>query len=246
MDVADDVVDAGEYCRMVERHLCQRNQGHLVRIVGPSFELVCGWATRGIPLRVALHGVDRYVDRQATKGPRRRPIRIDYCEADVLDVFDEWRRATGTPRRAAAGDEHDADEEMPSARRSSSLAAHLDRAVARLAALHGRRDELGPDLSALADRLARELDGLRTQARTVRGDARARLLAMLNEWDDELLAAARSRLSPEDLARLTAQADAELRPFLARMDATAAAGATVALVGRLVREHYQLPFLRFD
>jgi hypothetical protein len=79
MDVADDAIDTGDYCRQVERHLCQRNHGHLVRIVGPAFDLVCGWATRGIPLRVALHGIDRYVDRQTQKAPRRRPIRVEFA-----------------------------------------------------------------------------------------------------------------------------------------------------------------------
>jgi hypothetical protein len=245
MDVGNDEVDAGEYCRQVERHLCQRNQGHLVRIVGPAFDLVCGWATRGVPLRVALHGIDRYVDRQAQKGPRRRPIRVDYCDADVLDVFDEWRRATGAPRRVEEPGT-DEDEGTSSGRRLPPLAAHLERAVARLTSLHGRRDALGPELSALADRLARELDGLRAQAKTARGDARARILAKLTELDDELLAAARLRLAAEDLTRLAAQADAELRPFRDRMAAEAAAAATHALVDRLVREHYQLPFLRLD
>ena len=245
MDVADDGLDAGEYCRQVERHLCQRNQGHLVRIVGPSFDLVCGWAARGIPLRIALHGIDRYVDRQAQKGPRRRPVRVDYCDADVLDVFDEWRRATGAPRRAEAPGGK-GDDDAPSARRLPPLAAHLERAIARLASLHGRREALGAEVTGLADRFARELDGLRTQAKTARGEARARILTRLNELDDELLAAARSTLSPEDLTRLTAQADAELRPFRDRMAAGAAAAATHALVDRLVRERCQLPFLRLD
>lgn len=245
MDLAGDAVDPGEYCRQVERHLCQRNQGHLVRIVGPSFDLVCGWAVRGIPLRLALHGIDRYVDRQAQKGPRRRPIRVDFCEADVLDVFDEWRRATGAPRRADA-DDAPGDGDTPATRRAPPLAAHLERVIARLAALHGRRDVLGPDVTALADRIARELDGLRADARTARGEARARLLTKLNELDDELLAAARATLAPDDLTRLSAQADAELRPFRDRMAAEAVAGATRALVDRLVRERYQLPFLRLD
>jgi hypothetical protein len=35
------------------------------------------------------------VDRFAAKGPRRRPVRVEFCDADVLDVFDEWRRAVG-------------------------------------------------------------------------------------------------------------------------------------------------------
>ena len=37
------VVD--DYCRQVEAYLCRKNDGHLVRIVGPAFEQVCGWAT---------------------------------------------------------------------------------------------------------------------------------------------------------------------------------------------------------
>jgi len=245
MDVADDRVDAGEYCRQVERHLCQRNQGHLVRIVGPSFDLVCGWAARGIPLRVALHGIDRYVDRQTQKSTRRRPVRVDHCDADVLDVFDEWRRATGAPRRAEATGAID-EEDVPSSRRSPPLAAHLERAIARLASLQSRRDALGAEMTELADRLARELDGLRARAKAARGEARAHILERLNELDEELLAAARSTLSTEDIERLTAQADAELRPFRGRMAVDVAASASRALVDRLVRERCQLPTLRLD
>ena len=245
MDVADEDLDPGEYCRQVERHLCQRNQGHLVRIVGPSFDLVCGWAARGIPLRVALHGIDRYVDRQAQKGTRRRPVRVDHCDADVLDVFDEWRRATGAPRRTETTAGTDG-EDAPSARRSPPLAAHLERVIARLASLHSRRDELGAEMTGLADRLARELDGLRAQAKAARGETRARILERLNHLDDDLLAAARATLSPEDLTRLTAQADAELRPFRGRMAVDVAASASRALVDRLVRERCQLPIVRLD
>src|SRR5882672_12638611 len=77
-----------DYCREIEAYLCRKNEGHLVRIVGPSFELVCGWAQRGVPLKVAFRGIDRYVERYYAKGPRRRPVRIDFCEADVLEIED--------------------------------------------------------------------------------------------------------------------------------------------------------------
>ena len=84
-----------EYCREIESYLCQKNGGHLIRVVGPSFEMVSKWAADGVPLKVAFRGIDRYCERHDKKGPRRRPVRIDFCEADVLDVFDEWRRALG-------------------------------------------------------------------------------------------------------------------------------------------------------
>ena len=66
----------------------------------------------GVPLTVAMRGIDRYFERYYAKGPRRRPVRVEFCEADVLDVFDEWRRALGItvadasqPRRIADGRE---------------------------------------------------------------------------------------------------------------------------------------------
>ena len=43
-----------EYCREIETYLCRKNDGHLIRVVGPSFELVSGWAAQGVPLKVAL------------------------------------------------------------------------------------------------------------------------------------------------------------------------------------------------
>ena len=32
------MVDASEYCRQIETYLCRKNEGHLIRIVGPVFE----------------------------------------------------------------------------------------------------------------------------------------------------------------------------------------------------------------
>ena len=84
-----------EYCRAIESYLCRKNDGHLIRIVGPSFELVAGWAEQGVPFKVACRGIDRYFERYYAKEGRRRPVRIEFCEADVLDVFDEWKRAVG-------------------------------------------------------------------------------------------------------------------------------------------------------
>ena len=49
-----------EYCREIEAYLCRKNDGHLIRIVGPSFERVCGWAAQGIPFKIACQGIDTY------------------------------------------------------------------------------------------------------------------------------------------------------------------------------------------
>src|SRR5205814_1132952 len=89
------MLDRSDYCREVETYLCRKNEGHLIRIVGPVFEKVCGWATQGVPLALAIKGIDQYCERYYAKGQRRRPVRVEFCEADVLELFDDWRRAVG-------------------------------------------------------------------------------------------------------------------------------------------------------
>jgi hypothetical protein len=239
-DLADGLIeepqDAGAYCRAVEAHLCRRNAGHLVRIVGPSFDLVSGWADRGVPLRIACRGIDRYVDRQAAKPARRRPIRIEHCEADVLDVFDEWRRAVGAPLRAVEGNDEAAGH------RGASLPSHLARVVARLTALQATAGTT-PALLATAAAIGRELDASAFGARTLRGHARVAFLEHLAGLDAQLLAAARDGLPAGELSELIRQAEQELRPFRDRMTVEAHHTAVAALVDRLVRERYQVPFV---
>jgi hypothetical protein len=212
----------------------------LVRIVGPAFELVCGWAARGVPLRVACHGIDRYVERQRQKGPRRRPIRIEHCEADVLDVFDDWRRATGVGL-------HQEPEEPGngSQRRTASLPAHLERTIARLTAVSARRDDAAPVATKASDAV-RELDLGRHHAKSLRGDARVKILERLRALDDELVAVARGHLSSDERGQLHAQAARELAAFRDRMSADAYDGALRSLVDRLVRERYHLPVVSFE
>ena len=63
------------YCREIEAYLCRKNDGHLIRIVGPSFERVCSWAAQGIPFKIACQGIDTCFVRYYAKGVRRRPCR---------------------------------------------------------------------------------------------------------------------------------------------------------------------------
>src|SRR4026207_458118 len=96
-------MDPAEYSREIESYLCRKNEGHLIRIVGPAFEQVCGWANLGVPLKVAFRGIDQYCERYYAKGPRRRPVRVEFCEADILDPFAAWRRAGGGAARGGGG-----------------------------------------------------------------------------------------------------------------------------------------------
>jgi hypothetical protein len=239
--MAADAEDSPEaYCRAIEAYLCRKNDGHLVRIVGPAFELVCGWATRGVPLKVAMRGIDRYFERYYAKGPRRRPVRVDFCEADVFDVFDEWRRAVGVG--TLAGGDRDGDTEE-SSRKHGSLPSHLERVIARLTTL--RTGENRP-IDATVDAIVRELDGARSAAKALRGDARQAFLERLRLLDRTLVEAARGEQDAAAIEQLGVEADAELAPFRERMPRQAYEQSHRAAVDRLIRERGRLPVIVFE
>ena len=226
-----------DYCREIEAYLCQKNDGHIVRVVGPSFDLVSGWAEQGVPLKIAFKGIDRYFERYYRKGPRRRPVRIDFCDHDVLDVFDEWRRATGIATTVADPAAARAAEHR---KRSSSLPAHLERVVLRLTSARAI-NALDAAFDDLIDRVAQELDAARAEARGVRGEARQALLDRLAALDRELLQTARRALDEATRAGLAREAEEELAGFRLAMAADVFARAREAAIDGLVRERFALP-----
>jgi hypothetical protein len=239
------VEPADQYCRAIEAYLCRKNDGHLIRIVGPAFEQVLGWAAKGVPIKIACHGIDRYFERYYAKGPRRRPVRIEFCEADVLDAFDEWRRAVGITSNvrlspAASAGSETSDQSL---RRHESLPAHLDRIIARLTTLRAGADRT---MDAALNAVIRELDGHRAEARGLRGDARRVFVDRLSAIESELLAVARALCDAGTLARLNDEADEELAPFKDRLSSAAFEDSRRAAVDRLVRDRFRLPVIAFD
>jgi hypothetical protein len=240
--ITDFRLQTADYCREVEAYLCRKNDGHLVRVVGPSFELVSAWAAQGVPLKIAFKGIDRYFERYYRKGPRRRPVRIDFCQDDVLDVFDEWRRATGIA--ATTGDANEAGT-AESPRRGSSLPAHLERVVLRLTSARAT-GAVGVAFDEVIDRVAHELDAARAEARGVRGEARRALVERLAALDRELLETARGALDEPTRASFAREAEEELAAFRVSMTADVFARARDLAIDRLVRERLGLPTIAFS
>ena len=166
-----------DYCRQIESYLCQKNGGHLVRIVGPAFETVRGWADQGVPLKVAFRGIDRCVERANARAGRRRPLRIEFCEADVLQAFDDWRRAIGAGASQVAETGVSAEEWGTGSTRKGSLAAHIERSLSRLLVVKTGRVDAAFD--AVVSRVTGELDALAAIAKGARGEARERAMARL-------------------------------------------------------------------
>lgn len=229
--------DVGDYCREIESYLCKKNDGHLIRIAGPAFETVSTWARQGIPLKIAFQGIDRYFERYYAKGPRRRPVRIEFCEADVLDAFDDWRRAVGVA--APSGESRDA-----CAPNQPSLPTHLQRVAQKLTTARAHADSEAA--AAAMDSALDKIEGLRDAARTARGEARVALLDRLDAIDTALIAQVRAAMTPDQLDSLIEDAERELAGFAPRMTREAHAQAVAAATERLIRIRAGLPRIRYE
>jgi len=233
--------DPAAYCREVESYLCRKNDGHLIRVVGPAFEQVTGWCRRGIPLKVVYRGIDRYFERYYAKGPRRRPVRIEFCEADVLDVFDDWRRAVGIVSLSTDG----VAAEEARERRHPGLGTHLQRVLERLTKLVAS-ETLPRGFEERLNRVIADRDAVRAGAKGLRGEARAQALDRLAMLDRELVSAARGTLDGAAQKAVRREALEELAPFRERMPPEAFERSIDACVDRLVRERVGLPTIALD
>jgi hypothetical protein len=242
-------VDADAYCREIEAHLCRKNAGHLVRVVGPAFQLVAGWAARGIPLKVACRGIDRTVERRTAKGPGRRPLRVEFCEADVLDAFDEWSRAVGVGTAGGgatrlSGESASGAAEGERAKAGQSLRAHLDRVVTRLTD-RVADGSLSDPLESVVERVIGELGEARAASRSARGEARAALVDRLQVIDGDVMAAAWAATAAQARAALRREAEQDVIAFRARMPADDYARAVEAGASRLLRDRLKLPDIAY-
>ncbi|MEO5741678.1 MAG: hypothetical protein ABIS29_13905 [Vicinamibacterales bacterium] len=231
-----------EYCREIEAFLCRKNDGHLIRIVGPSFERVCRWAEQGIPFKIACQGIDAYFIRYYAKGVRRRPVQIDFCENDILDAFDAWRRTVGVRLPGAEATE----EETRARRRKRSLPEHLDRVCERVTARRAGMTPPPPEFDSVLEAITREAAAFRDSPGPLRGDVRERIVARLVELDRMMLDAARAHVDPAAMKSMGAEAAEQLLPFRDRMPADTYQRAIDSAVDRLLREREQLPIVSFE
>ncbi len=201
-----------------------------------------GWAERGIPLAITLRGIDRHFERYYSKGPRRRPVQIDFCEADVFELFDQWRRAVGVRETVESADGQSSDLERVG--RRPGLRTHIDRLIATATAL--RSSAIDTSLDLALERVVRELDGLRESANRARGHERERILNRLLSFDEDLVSVLQESITPEAKARLVREAEQELGSFRTRMTDDTYRHAVNVSVQRMLRERAGLPRFALD
>ena len=244
-------MNVGAYCRAVESYLCRKNDGHLVRIVGPSFDLVCNWANNNIPLSVVERAIDSTYVRYYASGRTRRPVRIEYCEHDVLDLYGEWKRAVGltdgteADMVAPSGENDEVFTDSRHPRRS--IATHLNEVANRLSAWMSEQHSFSgsTELDRQVVEIMSAIEAARVGAEKLRGKERLAVIERLQMFDGALLASARAAVDGNVLERLHLEAIELLEPFRSRMAVRVFEEAVHAETNRLLAGYYRLPLVSY-
>jgi hypothetical protein len=249
------------YFTEIEETFVRRRGKHLW-LSPMDWALMLTWKEMGVPLHVALRGVEKSFDSYEAK-PRRRSVKsLLYCQEEVEAQFAEWRdRQTGAhaaggdaaangggakPKgkggRKGGGEEGEGDG-LPFPR--EAIAAHLaasraDTVAAREARLaKGGEDELTETLARAAGRLE-ELG--RDFAAAARPDAEL-LEGALCDLEAMLDRAVRSSVEPGRIEARRREAEEQLKPYRARMERAVYEQTRDNLLAKYLREDYGVPRL---
>ena len=209
------------YFTEIEDTFIRRRGKHLL-LSSMDWALIESWKEMGVPLYVALRGIDRAFDSFEAK-PRRRSVKtLMYCQEEVEAQFAEWSESQigagpVDPNSDLPADEP-SDAQLPFPR--TVIVTHLNRATADLEQLlKERKGKIEDDFCDTLARTIARLQDLKSDFETAVRPSAERLedsLASLEKMLDESLLA---HLPAEDLAAIRDETHLQLKSYRSRMDA---------------------------
>lgn len=206
------------YYQAVEEFFVSR-RGDPLFLSNTDWLLVRKWRVAGLPLRVVLRGIADALDSHAHSWSRERKVgSLAYCAAEVEAAAERWRRALAV----------EADEGVGAGACLRRFADGLEAAAARAGEAEGAALDLAKALRSRAE---------------LGEEAVAGLEPWLKRREADLLARLRTQLGAGEVARLVAEVEADLGPYVARMPARVVAQVRADAQARRVLEAFGLPRL---
>lgn len=232
------------YFTEIEDAFIRRRGKHL--LLSPmDWALIESWKAMGVPLHVALRGIEKAFDSWEAK-PRKRSVKsLLYCQEEVEAQYAEWLEShvgatTGADGElAAAGTE---DDGLPFARQR--ILEHLQRGRTALLQTFGeRKRSLEDDLTEALTRAASLLEELEVDlSQSATADAQ-KLEFSLTGLERMLSDAIRSVVPTDQLEAVRREVKEQLRPYRKHMDATVYEQTFDNLLLKSLREQFAVPRL---
>lgn len=242
------------YFTEIEDAFIRRRGKHL--LLSPmDWALIESWKTMGVPLHVALRGIEKSFDSHASR-PRKRSVKsLMYCQEEVEAQFHEWLESqsgahapsasSGAVETNGSGDGERKGETASLPFPREVIAAHLAECLASLRrARDERRARAGEDeLAEALERACLRLEELKENfAEAARPDAE-KLEASLTDLEGLLDRALRASLPAEVVESNRAHAAEQLSSYRKRMERAVYEQTLENLLAKLLREACSIPRL---
>lgn len=228
------------YFTEIEDTFVRRRGKHLL-LSSMDWALIESWKERGVPLHVALRGIEHAFDSHESKQRKRSVKTLLYCEEEVEAQYAEWleSRAGGhdeEPRRDA--------EDLKSPFPRDVVLKHLAQSrdgLSRLGLVRERssEDELSSALLRSAELLV-EIE--RDYAEAAKPDT-LKLEESLTGIERLISDALRTVSAPEPVAKFLDEIKGQMRTYRSHMDKAVYEQTVDNLLLKRLREHYGVPRL---
>lgn len=205
-----------------------------------DWALIESWKERGVPLHVALRGIEHAFNSHEAKKHKRTVKTLLYCQEEVEAQYAEWLE-TRVGKRDEREEEGDDDLKSPFPR--DVVLKYLDESLAELTQLYDQRRSIDDDLTEAAARAVVLLTEIKNDYATVAAPSARKLEDSLTGLERLLSDALRSTLSPDEMANIRAEIAAQLKPYRRHMDKEVYERTLDNLLLKRLREKFGVPRL---
>lgn len=225
------------YFSEIEDTFIRRRGKHLM--LSPiDWALIESWKERGVPLHVALRGIEHSFDSYDAKKHKRTVKTLLYCQEEVEAQYAEWLESRVGSHQESEPEAEDSSERSPFAR--DVVIDHLRRSLQSLAALSAQPHD---DLRESLQRAGSLLTDIREEYESAARPDTRKLEESLTGIDRMLDDAIRRAIPEHRLTAIADEVESQLKPYRRQMDKKAYDQTRANLLRKRLREHFDVPRL---
>lgn len=229
------------YFSEIEDTFIRRRGKHLM-LSPMDWALIEGWKERGVPLHVVVRAIEHAFDSHDAKKQQRTVKTLLYCQEEIEAQYAEWLQSRVGAQAEPAADQFVDESKSPFPR--DLVLAHLGRSLDTLDKLGAERrrtnqDELSEALSRAVTLLSEIKEDYESAAQPEARKLEDSLTGIERLLDDAIQKSA----SEIELNSLTAEVDAQVKPYKRQMEKVAFQQTRENLLRKRLREYFGVPRL---
>jgi ribosome maturation factor RimP len=229
------------YFTEIEDTFVRRRAKHLM-LSSMDWALIESWKEMGVPLHIALRGIEKAFDSWESK-PRKRSVKtLLYCQEEVEAQYAEWLESRVGAEVEGEPDEPEtiSPDKVPFNR--AAILEHLRHARTQIAALIETRND-SIDLVEALRRAVTQLSDLEREVEQSRQPEAQKLEVSLTGIERMLSDALQQSAPQEQQAELSAEIKKQLKPYRGHMEASVYEQTVNNLFLNRLREQLGIPRL---